>query len=124
MVFLFHSVAEVKPDAEITKSDPVTSSQKIIIKYQRPNTHVIVNDDLENLKYESGPNSCTSHINMNILDNYIHSIPADCDGSEKNRSTVVYSDPWISSSIPKNLVGPSGDIYSEANRPFREKKLD
>lgn len=94
---LSYSVAETRPDAG---KSTATSLQKIVVEYEE-HTYATIDDDLENLQYEIGPNTITSHTNVEICDKPLatYSEPADCDGSEKNTSTAVYSEPYISSPL-------------------------
>lgn len=126
---MFHSVAEVKPAAG-SLTNTVTKQQNTTIQCPDDTYATIdLDDDLENLNSENGPNPSTLHTKVEICDgaSAVYSEPTDIPSSETNRSTAVYSEPYGSSSVTpvyKNLDGLSRDIYSEVNNPGQQKKSD
>lgn len=109
---------------EVTKSDSVTSSQKV--EYQ-DNTYATIDADFENLNFEHGSNPATLCKNVETCAKPLtaYSEPADCDTSEHNRSTAVYSEPYGTlTPVLKNLTDSSSDIYQEVNEPGQQKQSD
>jgi hypothetical protein len=115
------SIAESKPGAR--KSDPASPSQKAIV-HSIDNTYATIglDDDVENLNYENSPNPTTSYTKVELCTDPSseYSELNDFGATETERSTDIYTDPYINSAVTpvsKTTVGSPSDIYTEVNKP-------
>ena len=126
---MFYSVAEVTLDAG-SLTNPATPPQNTFVQCPDDTYATIdLDDDLENLNYENGPNPSTLYTKVAFSDgpSADYSEPADFPASEMNISTAVYREPCgISSVTPvyRDVDCLSSDISSEVGEPGQQKKSE